>query len=63
MQKLAGLMKDCESEIKERNHQMTILLEAYEKYKNHSQTLGSIIQTMKTVRDELSKCCVVETDH
>lgn len=47
-------MRHCESEIEKRNQQVEILLQAYEKYQNHSETLRSILRSMKTVRDELS---------
>jgi len=47
-------MKHCESEIEKRNQQVEILLQAYEKYQNYSDSLRSILRAMKTVRDELS---------
>lgn len=61
MQSLTDLMRRCESEIEKRNQQVTILLEAYKKYQNHSQSLCSILQAMKTIRDELSKCSTMKT--
>jgi len=54
MQKICVLMRHCESEIEKRNQQVEILLQAYEKYQNHSESLRSILRSMKTVRDELS---------
>lgn len=54
MRQICELMRHCESEIEKRNQQVEILLEAYEKYQNHSESLRSILQSMKTVRDELS---------
>lgn len=56
MRKLTVLMRTCESEIGKRNEQMKILLEAYDKYQTHNQTLCNILQAMKSTRDELSKC-------
>jgi len=47
-------MRHCESEIEKRNQQVEILLQAYEKYQNYSESLRSILRSMKTVRDELS---------
>lgn len=61
MQKICGLMKNCESEIENRNQQIKILLEAYEKYENYSRSVYSILQSMKTVRDELSIYNSLET--
>lgn len=61
MEKICGLMRQCESEIEKRNQQVKILLEAYEKYQNHSESLHSILQSIKTVRDELS--LYSSTDH
>lgn len=60
MKTLTALMKNCESEIEKRNQQVTILLEAYKKYQNSNESLYSIIQTMKTVREELSECVPIE---
>ncbi|KAE9525623.1 hypothetical protein AGLY_014150 [Aphis glycines] len=54
MQQICGLMRNCEAEIEKRNQQVEILLQAYEKYQSHNESLRSILQTMKTVRDELS---------
>ncbi|XP_026817080.1 putative uncharacterized protein DDB_G0292292 [Rhopalosiphum maidis] len=54
MQQICGLMRHCESEIEKRNQQVEILLQAYEKYQNYSESLRSILHSMKTVRDELS---------
>uniref|UniRef100_A0A2S2NCE2 Uncharacterized protein n=1 Tax=Schizaphis graminum TaxID=13262 RepID=A0A2S2NCE2_SCHGA len=54
IQQICGLMRHCESEIEKRNQQVEILLQAYEKYQNYSESLRSILQSMKTVRDELS---------
>jgi len=54
MQQICGLMRHCESEIEKRNQQVEILLQAYEKYQNYSESLRSILRSMKTVRDELS---------
>ncbi|XP_060860167.1 uncharacterized protein LOC132937370 [Metopolophium dirhodum] len=54
MQQICVLMRHCESEIEKRNQQVEILLQAYEKYQNYSESLRSILRSMKTVRDELS---------
>lgn len=54
LKKLCVLMRNCEDEIEKRNQQVEILLEAYEKYQNHNKSLSSILQMMKTIRDELS---------
>ncbi|XP_015370147.1 PREDICTED: uncharacterized protein LOC107166121 [Diuraphis noxia] len=54
MQQICILMRHCESEIEKRNQQVEILLQAYEKYQNYSESLRSILRAMKTVRDELS---------
>ncbi|XP_025192795.1 uncharacterized protein LOC112592860 [Melanaphis sacchari] len=54
MQQICGLMRHCESEIEKRNQQVEILLQAYEKYQNYSESLRSILQSMKTACDELS---------
>lgn len=48
-------MKGCELEIQKRNQQISIFLEAYEKYKTHSESLHSILESMKKVRNELSE--------
>lgn len=48
------LMRHCETEIEKRNEQVEILLQAYEKYQNYSESLRSILQAMRTVREELS---------
>jgi len=61
LQQICGLMRHCESEIAKRNQQVEILLEAYEKYQNYSESLRSILQSIKTVRDELS--LYSSTDH
>lgn len=55
LQKIVGLMKNCELEIQKRNQQVDILLEAYDKYKAHSEALYSILESIKTVRNELSQ--------
>lgn len=55
MRQLAVLMRTCESEIEKRNEQVKILLDAYNKYQSHNQTLCNILEAMKSVRDELSK--------
>jgi hypothetical protein len=54
MEKMCGLMRNCESEIEKRDEQIKILLEAYEKYQTYNESLRSILQSMKNVRDELS---------
>jgi len=58
-------MRHCESEIEKRNQQVEILLQAYEKYQNYSESLRSILRSMKTVRDELSLYSSADhlTDH
>lgn len=58
---ICGLMRNCESEIEKRNEQVKILLEAYEKYQTYSESLRSILQSMKTARDELSIYCSAES--
>lgn len=63
MEQLTVLMRNCESEIEKRNQQVTILLDAYEKYQNYSKSLYSILQAMKTARDELSKYSGETTDN
>lgn len=63
MEQLTVLMRNCESEIEKRNQQVTILLDAYEKYQNYSRSLCSILQAMKTARDELSKYFGETTDN
>lgn len=53
MEKMCGLMRNCESEIEKRDEQIKILLEAYEKYQTCSESLRSILRSMKNIRDEL----------
>lgn len=55
MEQITVLMRNCESEIEKRNQQVTILLDAYEKYQKYSRSLYSILQAIKAARDELSK--------
>lgn len=62
LKKLCGLMRNCEAEIEKRNQQVQILLEAYEKYQSYNRSLSSILQTMKTIRDELSLYHSIETN-
>lgn len=62
MKKIAGLMKNCESEIEKRDQQIIIFLEAYKKYQNYTESLYSIIEAMKKVRDELSQYVPNETN-
>lgn len=47
-------MKKCESEIEVRNQQVKILLDVYEKYQNCNKSLFSLLESIKTARDELS---------
>lgn len=54
MKQLCELMRYCEANIEKRNQQIEILLEAYIKYQNYNKSISSILQTMKTIRDELS---------
>jgi len=62
MQTLTELMKHCESEIEKRNQQVKLLFDAYDNYQNHSNTLCSILQAIKTVRDQLSLCRSIVTN-
>lgn len=47
-------MRNCEAEIEKRNQQLEILLDAYKKYQSYNKSLASILQMIKTTRDEIS---------
>ncbi|VVC41761.1 Hypothetical protein CINCED_3A024020 [Cinara cedri] len=54
MQKLVELMQHCETDVKNRDQQIRIFLEAYNKYQNYNQSLYSTLVSLQEVRDELA---------